>query len=310
MPTSMFIKNQLRYLENELVEQEFPEYYLATGAGITISNEIPKGAKTYSFRTMTQVGFAALMANQADDIPLVDAYIDEHTGRVHEIQVAFQYSIADMDHAEFAGLNLDATLSKVALRANNAKLDEIAWIGDARAGLLGMANNPNVPAVVIPADGNSNGGTASTRWIHKTPDQIYRDLNLIANSIPTISNNVYHPSRIALPLAQQQLISTTPYPANTSSTILKFFYESQATLTGGGITQVVAVPFLAGRGIGGTDMAIVWNPTSGAQKLHVPLDFTVGEYENYNLKYKFPCYSRTGGVEINRPLALAYSYGI
>lgn len=310
MPTQMFIRNQLRYLENQLIEQDFPEYYLASGAGIEISNEIPKGAKTYSFLTYTQVGYAALMANQSDDIPLVDAYIDEHTGRIHEIQVAFQYSIADMDMAEYAGYNLNANLARVALHAATVKLDEVAWIGDARANLLGLANNPNVPAVIIAADGNSNGGTNSTKWANKTPDQIYRDLNLIANSIPTISNNVYRATRLALPLPAFQLISTIPYPANTSSTILDFFYKAQSAQIGGGITSVVPVPFLTGRGIGGADMAIAWNPTNGAQKLHISLDFTIGEYENRNLKYKFPCYMRTGGVEINRPLSLAYCYGI
>ena len=77
---TMFLRRQLEYIQSIVVEEDFPEKIMASGRGVPISTELPAGAETYTYRIYTMVGEAAILANGADDIPLVDGYFEERTG--------------------------------------------------------------------------------------------------------------------------------------------------------------------------------------------------------------------------------------
>lgn len=312
MPVNpLFLRQQLEYVQNTVVEQDFPERLIISGDFIPVSYELPAGAETYSYRIMTAVGEAAILANGADDIPLVSAFVEKRTGEIKTIVDAYSYTVEDIEAAQFANMNLDASMGTIAREVMEAKADQLGYDGDSNHNLLGLLNHPNVPSGTVLADGNSNGGTNSTRWIHKTASQIYRDLSSFGRSPRTATNGVEFFDTIALPEDQYNIIAETPYPDTSTgnTTILSFFLQTQSA-NPKGVKRILSVPYLAGKGAGGTDLMIGLRKQESKVKFHMVMDFSQEAVQVRNFNYVVPCRMRTGSVQVTKPMALGYRSGI
>lgn len=308
---TLFLQQQLEYVQNTVVKQDFPEMLMASGTAIDISKEIPVGAETYSYQILTFVGEALILANGADDIPMINAYAEKRIGEIKTLVDGYSYTVEDIEHAQFAGINLNAQFAIGAREILERKFDILGYTGDSRYNLLGFVNHPNVPSSTVTNDGNQNGGSNSTRWRHKTADQIYRDLSNFATSMRIATNGAYSMEAIALPEEEFGIINNTPYPANSSAgkTILSFFLETQRQ-TPAGVQSVYPMAYLAGQGAGGTDMMVGYQKRADRLVLHMPLDFTQQPVQMTNLSYKVPCRMKTGGVQVTKPLSMRYAIGI
>lgn len=311
MVTNLFIQRQLQYVQEQVVLQDFPERLMASGQFLDISTEVPAGAQTYSYKILTFVGSAAILGNGADDIPMINAYAEERIGRVRTLADGFAYSLDDMEAANLNGMNIDSQMAVGAREIIEAKYDALGYDGDAAFNLLGIIGHANVPSYTILNDGASNGGSSSTRWIHKTAEQIYRDLREFVTSTRAATNGVESPQQIAMPQTQFDIIAGTPYPANSdgSETILSFFLKTQR-MSPAGVQSVFPAPYLAGKGAGPTDLMISYTKRPDKVKLHMPLDFEMQPVQVSNFNYKIPCRMKTGGVQITKPLSLRYAIGI
>ena len=201
----------------------------------------------------------------------------------------------------FANVNLPIRLAEAARRANDQKVNELAFFGDSSNGMTGLLNNPAIPSAPVPNDGV--GGT--TEWINKTPEQILRDLNLIANSIVTNTNGVEMPDTLLLPVEQYSLIASTPRSTNSDTTILEYFKVNNPY-----IENVYAIPQLAGAGPGGADIMIAYEYNSNKFAMEIPMAFTQYPPQERNLEFVIPCESRFGGVTVFFPLSLNIGEGI
>lgn len=306
---SMFLKQELERISAEVVLQEFPERMLASGAAIDISTEIKKGQQTHTYKIFTLVGAAAVLANGAQDIPMIDAFVEKKSATVYEIADGFRYTVSDLEAAQLMKTNLASTLAMGAREIMEAKLDQVAYLGEPGCDLLGMLNQPNVPVFAVAADGNSNGGTNSTKWIHKTPAQIYRDLSAYSSQMRNATRSVYSPEIIGLPQAQFDLILAMPYGTTSDRTVLQVFTEAQKQ-SPQGVKSVVPMVELEGRSPNGDDMAIAYRKRPQSQVLHIVQDFEMMAPQLTGLEYKIVCRMQTAGVENRRPTATLYLYGI
>lgn len=310
MTHSLFLRQQLEHIQTEVVEQDFPEKLMASGQAVPISSEIPAGAETYSYKLFTMVGEAAILANGSDDVPLVNGFVEKRTGYVRTIVDGFEYTIEDLEAAQFAGMNLDAQMGVTAREMIEQKIDALAYTGDTSFGLLGLLNHPNVPLYTLLNDGASNGGTASTRFRHKTAEQIYRDLVNFASAPRITTNGVESLERIGMSQEAYDIILSTPYPTNSASgeTILSFFLKTQR-MSRSGVQEVIPMPYLAGKGAGGLDIMIGYRPRLNKIKLHLPLDFSMMPVQTVGFKYRIPCRAKTAGIQITKALSVQYSLG-
>ena len=309
MPNSLFIREQLNRVSNVVIETEFPEFQLASGQMIDIESPVGAGYETYSYDLMTKVGSAAIIANGAEDLPLVNAYVERRYGRYYTLANAYQYTIDDLEHAQVANTPLTATMAVTAREVMEGKWDSLAYEGDPNYDILGLLNYPGIPEATATNDGNSNGGTNSTKWEHKTPVQIYRDLRKPASDMRIATKGKYFPAVYGLPQRQYDLIAETPYPDNAGSeTILSFFLKTQRQ-SPTGVQDVLPVPRLF-EAFNGVDGLIAYTKRRDRQELKLGMDFTQLGVQIENLSYKVPCRMRCGGIVVYRPYAMRRLVGI
>lgn len=300
---SFFVEGQLRYVRREITLMPLPEYLMADGRILPVSNEIPIGATSYTYYNRTLVGEAVIIANPADDLPTADVFSSMQTGIIYNVGDSYRYSDMDLEAAQFSGQNLPLAKAIAAKQAMLVKLDKIGYIGDPKYNLMGLTNQVNVPSASVLPDGV--GG--STKWIDKTPTQVLRDLRDMASLIPVDTSMVEQPDVILIPpLHHYYLMQTYKDPAS-DMTLLEAFLRPQGDA---GIKFVQPAPYLAGAAPDGSDMAIVFKRREDKAKFHIPMPFTPKRPQENNLHWKVPCRATTGGVEVTAPTSARYFYGI
>lgn len=304
MPSSLFVQEQLNRVSNVVIETEFPEYQMASGNLLNISQPYGAGVDTYSFDILTKVGQTAVIANGSEDIPNVNAFTERRYGKFYTIANSYQYTIQDLEHAEFAGTSLNSQMAVAAREISESKFDEICHFGDENYDLEGIVDYPNVPTEVATDPGSG------TEWANKNPSQIYDDLRKLASDMRNATKGKYFPTTLIMPQKQFDLISETPYPDNQGSeTILSFFLKTQR-LTPTGVQQVFPVPRLEGAFSGGADGMIGFTRRPDRQEIMLGMDFTQEQPQLDSLTYKVITRMRVGGVVVYRPYSVRQLTGI
>lgn len=234
---TFFFARELEYVKSKSYDIEFPE--MKAFKHIPISTEAGEGAQAITYAQFEETGFARVIESYADDLPRADIRGKEYTTQVKSIGVSYGYDIQEIRAALYVGRSLTQRQANAARRANDQKINRLAWFGDNTYRILGLVNNTNVPANFVSADGI--GGT--TQWVNKTPDQILADMNQLANSIPFVTKGVEMPNTLLLPIAQYTLIASTPRSSVSDTTILEYFIQNNPF-----ITTVDWVPELTGAG--------------------------------------------------------------
>ncbi len=295
----LFFATQLEYVQAEVYNFKYPQ--MKAFQYIPINYNIDPGAEFVSATGFQSVGRARIINSYADDLPEAGILGTQLTSRVMGIGTSYRYSHQEIRAARMANLPLPTRLAEAARMANDQKINDLAISGDTQAGLYGLVNNPNVPVVTVPADGVG----ASTLWVNKTPEQVLRDLNLIANQIVVNSNGVEVPDTLLLPLDQYTYIASTPRSNIGDMTILQFFLLNNQF-----ITTVDWMPQLSGAGVNGADVMIAYNRSRTNLEMQIPLAFTQHNPQERNLEFVIPCESRFGGVRIYYPLSMVIGEGI
>lgn len=296
---SVFFQRELEFVKSKSYDVQYPE--LKARSLIPVSFEAGPGAETITYEQYDQVGMAKIVSSYADDLPRADIKGKEFTSRVRSLADSYGYNIQEIRAAKMAGKPLEQRKSNAAKRAMMQKEDAIAALGDAGHGLLGLVNHPNISSTTLPADGTG----ASTLWANKTPVQILRDLNKVANFIVENTKEVEMPNTLLMPVEKYNYISSTPIGDNADKTILKFFLENSSY-----IKEVIPWNKLKAAGAGGLDRMIAYDKNPEKLTLEIPQDFEQLDVEQRGLEFLVPCHSRCGGVIIYYPLSVAYADGL
>jgi hypothetical protein len=306
---SIFLKEQLDYIFNEVVRQDFPDLQMASGALIPITNQVDYRAETFSYSLFSAVGEAKILANASTDVPLVNAYVQKKMGIIRTLVDGYEISLEDLEAAQFAGMNISAEMGIVARRVIEEGIDKIGYAGAAENSLLGLTTLPNVIRETSPNNGNTNGGTNSTRWIHKTPEQIYLELVDFLTRMRQATRGIEQPDVLLMPQEQYDRIAAIVYPANTDNTLLNFFLTTQrASATG--IKEIVPVQMLAGLGTGGSDLMIGYQRNPSKIRYEIPLDFEQRPPEQVVFSTRVVCRSRVAGIVNLKPMSIRFYEGI
>jgi hypothetical protein len=296
---SAFFRRQLEYIKARTYDTK--QRPLRMAELLPVSTEAPSGADTITFRRFTGIGIAKIISDYSQDLPRVDVYGEEETVKVKSIGTSFGYSIKEIRRAQMAGVNLDQKRSEFAMRANDEKVNRVAWDGDAVHNIQGFIDYPGISEYTVPNDGT---GTTKT-WTTKTSLQIVRDLNGLVGTAIAATNGVERPDAVILPLAQYQYIAGTPMSVDNAKTILQFFLESNPW-----VKSVEWLPELDAAGGSGTDRMMAYVKDPEHVTLEIPQVFEQFEPQPKGLEFVVPCHSECAGVIVYYPLAVVFGDGI
>lgn len=267
-----------------------------------VSNEAGPGAETIAYESYDMVGLAKVIASYAEDLPRADIKGNLNTSLVKSLGASYGYNVQEIRAAKMKGVPLTQRKANAAKRAILSKENSIAFLGDANSGLIGFINNANISTTTIPGD----GAGSLTTFASKTNAQILRDLHAIADFIVVNTLEVEIPDTLLLPLAQYNLIKSTPWSTTGDGhSILKQFLDTNEY-----IKNVFPVQQLKAAGGAGADRMMAYRRDPDAVTLEVPQDFEQFPEQQRGLEYVVPCHSRCGGVIIYYPLSVCYVDGI
>ena len=295
---SIFFARQLESVKAKTYDVVYPE--LKARALLPVSSEAGPGAETIKYEQFDQVGVARIVSSYADDLPRADIKGKEFISNVRSLGAAYGYNLQEVRAAKMAGKPLQQRRANAAKRAVRQKENSIAFFGDSTNNIPGFFSNPNITSVTLPADGTG----ASKLWSTKTPAQILRDMNLVANTPISTTLGTHTPDTMLLPVAQYSLVSSSPRSDYSDMTILEYFLENNPF-----ITEVTWLNELKGA-FSSLDAVFVYKKDPEYVTLEIPQDFEQLPVQERNLEFVVPCHSRIGGVLMYYPLAAAYGSGI
>lgn len=295
---SAFLARELTYIRSRVLEvRKAP---LRAFEVFPVMTDVPAGAATAVQRIYDATGVAKIIANYADDLPRADVIGKEETVRVVSVGNSYGYNVVEVEHAQFAGVNLDMYRANAARRGIDQKINSIAWFGDEAANITGFLNHPNITEVTIPADGTGS----STKFTSKTPEQIIRDVTSMFNAIDKSTNNVEYPDTLLLPTDAYDYMVGMPRNSYSDLTILGFLRQAHPDV------RFMKVGELSGAGAGGADVMIAGRFEPDVVRLEIPERFRQLPVEKRNLEYVVDCMSRVIGVTIMVPLAFSKAEGV
>lgn len=295
---SIFFAQELERVKTRTYDVQYPE--LTATRIIPVSNEAGPGAETITYHQYDQVGFAKIISNYATDLPRVDLVGKKFTSDVKSIGASYGYSVQDIRAARMAGKPLEQRKANAVRRANDQEVNRIAYFGDAKHGLVGLFTHPNVTIYTLPNDGTGS----STKWKDKTPDQVLRDMNGMANKPVQLTNGVETVDTLLLSYAVNSDINTRARSDTTDTTILEFFLKHNPQ-----IKNVEVIPECAGAGTGGTDIVMMYKKHDDKLTLEIPQAFEQFTPQMEGLEFVVPTHSRCGGVIAYFPLSLIKAEG-
>ena len=295
----MFRPLDLEAIDRTVYQPKYEE--LTARRILNLKTDVDPGAETYAYNVMTRSGVAKILANNADDVPLVDLDMRREFQRIYSIVTGFRYTVQEQRAASLTGMAVDTAKAGVARRAVAEKENRLAWIGDADFGIKGLINATGIQTENVPNNGETS---PSTEWSAKTGEQMLEDVRIIRAHITVLPGHGDSGNLIlGVPPEQYEILSKR-YSDYDPRTILEVIRSRNW------FRDIVRAPELRGVGTGGTDSLLVFDSSREVVELLLPMDLYRHDPEWKFPAWKFAVEERCGGCIIRYPMAIARGDGI
>lgn len=300
-----FLRTAQNYIEPGIYARQYPDFQYREL--VPVDNSAPDWTTAIDFFSMgDDVGEAREFAPDGDDINFVDFKLDQGTSRVVMVGIGYRYNLQELAHAQAYGIRLTDERADAARRKYELFVDNLAFLGRAKLGMTGLANNTSVTALTA-----ANGTAGTATWATKTPDEILKDVNSVLGVIFTASNGIEQADTILLDQDSYALIATKRLDGTMTTTVLEHIQRANIyTIRTGRPLTIRAVFGLETAGAGGTRRMVAYRRDPGVVKMHIPMPLRWLQAEQRLLKFEVPGIFRVGGVEVRRKDAMRYVDGI
>lgn len=293
MPSQVTAMLEARDLEAiDRTVYEAPQEELVGRTIFNIKTDVHPGAETYGYYVMSRTGAAKIIANGADDIPLVDTDLTRYHQPIFSIADAITYTVTDIRQAQMTGQSVDTTKVAVARRAIAEKENSMIFVGDAKVNLKGVVNADGIQVL-----------NATKTFATSTPEEIVEQLRVSKAKITTIPGYRSASLDLLLPPEQYEILGRryNEYDPRTTLEVIKGH---------GWFKNIKPVSDLEKQGTGGTDSAIIMDTTPLTCEILIPMDIVRHLEEYASMKWKVPFEERCGGAVIKAPYAIIRVDGI
>jgi hypothetical protein len=265
-----------------------------------VDGTTPEYAETQTYYQYDARGLAKIVSDYATDIPSLEVAGKAFTSKIETIALSYAYSIMDIKRASIQGTPLSVRKALATQRGVMARHNQLFWVGDTVAGIVGVLSHASVPNAQVTADGTGS----SALWSTKTPTQILRDLVQGVTEIKSLTKGRETPNLLVLSEGRLNVLRGTRMSADSSDSILFAFNNMFPEI------RVEGAEELAGAFQGGTEGFLLGRNESTHIELIAPIVYEETPPEQKNLAYAVNAIGRNGGVAIYYPLAFSKKYGI
>lgn len=287
----MLLERDLEAIDETLYEPVEEELIVRTF--LSVYDNIPEHAETYSFDQYTRQGSAVRTPTGADNVPFVDNDKTRTDQKVISIENGFKVEKQELRAARANGVAVDTDKAETARRIISENENELIFLGDADLGIEGIVNASGINTYDVPQDSDSDG----TAWEYKTGQEIITDIREARAKVNV--NDGYNADTLILPPAQYQKLDE-PYNDYNSETIMTYLQEQ------GWFDRILEISYLEEADPGGAnDVGLVLDTTPAYMQLGLALDMERGEpYRLPNGAYQVRLEERTCGLILRRPAAV------
>ena len=255
-----------------------PQEELVARRLFNLKTDIHPGAETYGYYVMTRSGAAKIIANGADDLPLVDTDLKRYQQPIYSIGAGIRYSVTELRQAQMVGQSADASKAEIARRAIAEKENSIIFNGDASVDLKGVVNAQGIQVI-----------NADKTFALMTAEEITETFRKARAKIVTIPGMRTSALKCLVePNAYEEL--SRRYGDNEPRTILKVIEDNKW------FSEIVPVYDLAGVGTAESNSFIIMDTSPSTCEILLPMDITRHEEEYAFPNYKVPFEERCGGA--------------
>lgn len=307
-----FLRQELSIIEPGVYRTVFPEVQYK--GLVPVDTGGWEWAKSITFTSMNSVGRAQWFHSEARDVPVTDVTMNQFETRVEMAAIGYRYGIEEVQTAMRLGINIDNEKAIAAKRAYEEFVDDLVLRGNTTKAMYGLINQPSdIDTIDAAAVGNSNGGSSSPYWMHKTPAQIMDDFNLAITNVALQSLQVEMADTVLMPLIEMTRLAQLQMP-NLPTTVLEWIQtHNMYTLQTGRALNIKAIRGLESADDAGGGRIVVYRNDPGVLKFHIPMPqkFLPVQPENpVGLVFLVPSIFRISGLEIRRPKAMRYIDGV
>lgn len=222
-----------------LEEKRRPLNYTAL---MQMDRRVPLGAKTHTVRRKLGQGEAQVWRG-GSRFPVVGGSKVEESFPVIYIVAGVETNHFEMLSDSFAGRNQFADDTRMAVRAIDEKVNNIAFNGDVPSNMYGFLTYPSLAKSLSTETFTAAGMTS--------PDAIVQELHRVANFAREQSGGTFRPNRLVTSIRIRNFLFTTQYSTASDITIGQFFLQGQSQIDG--ITRIDDAHELEGIGPNGED---------------------------------------------------------
>lgn len=300
--------NQTAYFARQLEVVKAQTYDIKVGALravelFPVDGTTPQYAENQTYYQYDARGLAKIISDYGTDIPSVEVAGKAFTSKIETIALSYAYSIMDIKRGAIQGTPLNVRKALATRRGVMARHNQLFWLGDTTAGIVGVLSNSSVPNAQVSADG-AGGAGSSPLWANKTPAQVLRDLTQSITEIKSLTKGVESPNLLVMSEVRLNFLRGTLMTTNSRDTILTTFQNMYPEI------RVEGAEELAGAFQGGAEGFLLGRNESTHIELIAPIVYEETPPESINLAYKVNSIGRNGGAAIYYPLAFSKKYGI
>lgn len=303
----IFFAKQLAHIKTKAYDKEFPEL-----SGLKLfpqTSDTDEGASYIEYYSYEPVGFAAIIANYASDLPRVDVKGTPHRAEIVNIGDSYGYNVQELRACRRNAVlgimkSLDAVRAEAARRVYDVKVNHLIWNGDEKAKIVGiLSSDNNIPVYTL-----QNGAGGKADWASKTADEIAADIAGILNYIDTLTQSVEHPDSWVMPNDLYTALNLRRIDG-TGESVLSYIKEHTPQIknweTAGELSKSNKDYNTTGKNIG-----LLY--TKDADKMYhdVPMAFLQHAPQDRNLEIVINCEGRDAGMVIPYPLSACLVYGL
>jgi len=312
----IFFQRQLEYIQAQSYDVLYPE--LMGRTCFASNTEGGEGINQITYRSYDKRGQAVVIAGKATDLPRADIDGKEYTIDVRTLGNSFGYSRQELAASRLTGMPLEARKAEAARRAYEEKVNALTWFGEAKNNLGGLFGGPaTYPWSTITNTAVADSAlTGNLTWGgNKTPDEVVADLTTALATMYADTKKIHKPNQIFLSVEKKLYLQNTPRSLQSDMSILSWFLANNNFIKSADdfkdINELSGIFGTSpGPVTGDKEGFVVLENTADNLRLREPFPYIHLPVQYKGLEFEINCYGRFAGLEIIRPAAIAFWYGI